>query len=138
MIPTDISKRLVKSLQSRGYCVVLATNPLFPACAVTTRLGWIGLAPHDFLLITHYSNSTYCKPNPGYYLEVFKKVGKTPNQCLMVGNNPLEDMSAGALGASTFLVTDCLENETGADITAFRQGTLAELEASLSSMSNIE
>jgi len=137
MIPTDISKRLVRSLQSRGYSIILATNPLFPACAVTTRLGWIGLEPDDFTLITHYSNSTYCKPNPGYYLEIFKKAGKAPEQCLMVGNNPVEDMSVGALGASTFLVTDCLENETGVDITAFRQGTLAELEASLASLPDI-
>ena len=137
MIPTDISKRLVRSLQSKGYDVILATNPLFPACAVTTRLSWIGLNPDDFTLITHYSNSTYCKPNPGYYREIFKKAGKMPEQCLMVGNNPVEDMSAGVLGASTFLVTDCLENETGVDITAFRRGTLAELEASLASMQDI-
>ena len=137
LIPTDVSKRLIRSLQSRGYGVVLATNPLFPACAVTTRLAWIGLAPEDFLLITHYSNSTYCKPNPGYFREILGKIGKTPEQCLMAGNNPVEDMSAEALGIAAFLVTDCLENETGADISAFRQGTLTELEASLASMPDI-
>jgi len=128
MKPTDISKRLVRSLQSRGYGVVLATNPMFPACAVATRLRWIGLVPEDFLLVTHYANSTYCKPNPGYYREILMKIGKEPEQCLMAGNNPVEDMSAGDLGFSTFLVTDCLENEAGVDISAFRQGSLAELE----------
>jgi len=126
--PNDISKRLVRALAAKGYDVVLATNPLFPACAVTTRLSWAGLEPRDFIYITHYANSTYCKPNPGYYREILAKLNKSPEQCIMVGNNPVEDMAAGALGTETFLVTDCLENEVAADITAFRRGTLAELE----------
>ena len=137
MIPNDISKRLVRALPAKGYSVVLATNPLFPACAVTTRLRWIGLEPQDFLFITNYSNSTYCKPNTGYYKEVLAKIGKSPEQCLMAGNNPVEDMIAGTLGIETFLVTDCLENEGGTDVSAFRQGTLAELEAYLMSLPDI-
>jgi hypothetical protein len=47
----------------------------------------------------------------------------------MVGNNTTEDMCIRALGVETFLVTDCLENEADMDITAFRHGTLGELEA---------
>ena len=46
----------------------------------------------------------------------------------MAGNNPVEDMCAGALGAEIYLVTDFLENETCSDITAFRQGSLEDLE----------
>ncbi|MCL2703561.1 MAG: HAD family hydrolase [Defluviitaleaceae bacterium] len=137
MIPNDVPKRLVHALAVKGYKLVLATNPLFPACAVETRLNWIGLESRDFILVTHYTNSTFCKPNPGYYREVFKKTGSVPEKCLMAGNNPVEDMSAGALGAETFLVTDCLENETNADITAFRRGTLAELEEYLVALPDI-
>jgi FMN phosphatase YigB (HAD superfamily) len=131
MTPNNISKRLVHSLKAQGYNVVLATNPLFPVCAVETRLRWVGLRLQDFLLVTNYNNSTYCKPNPEYYREIFAKINKKPEQCLMVGNNTAEDMSAGTLGAETFLVTDCLENDAGIDITAFRHGTLAELEVYL-------
>jgi len=127
----DIAKRLVRALALKGYNVVLATNPVFPVCAVTTRLEWIGLLPQDFLHITHYANSTYCKPSTGYYQEILKKISRTPDQCLMAGNSVNEDMSAGVLGIETFLVTDCLENESGADISAFRNGSLAELEAYL-------
>jgi len=58
---------------------------------------------------------------------------KEPCQCLMVGNNTNEDMDAGALGMDTFLVTDYLENETGMAVSAFRHGTLTELEAYLAS-----
>ena len=120
--------RMIQSLKLQGFTLVLATNPLFPMCAVTTRLKWTGLAPEDFCLVTNYSNSTYCKPNPNYYREIFGKIGKEPSQCMMVGNNSREDMCAGDLGAATFLVTDCLENETDTDISAFRNGTLIELE----------
>jgi len=34
-------------------------------------------------------------------------------------------------------VTDCLENETGVDVSAFRRGTLAELDAYLMSLPDI-
>jgi len=134
MTPNDISGRLVRALKARGFAIVLATNPLFPACAVETRLNWIGLAPDDFILITHYTNSTYCKPNLGYYKEIFSKINREPRQCLMVGNSPAEDMCAGTLGAETYLVTDCLENESGMDIANFRRGTLADLEVYLMSL----
>ena len=137
MEPNDISLRLVHRLASRGYAVVLATNPLFPACAVETRLGWVGLQPQDFLLVTHYNNSRFCKPNPEYYREILLKIGKKPEQCIMAGNNADEDMVAGVLGIETFLVTDYLENESGADISAFRNGSLAELETYLMSLPDL-
>jgi len=137
IIPQDISKRLVRSMAAKGYKLVLATNPLFPAYGVETRLKWIGLDPQDFALVTHYANSTYCKPNPGYYREIFAKINRAPEQCLMAGNNPIDDMCAGALGAETFLVTDCLENETAVDISSFRHGTLKDLEEYMMSMPDI-
>ena len=134
MKPGDISTRLVREMAARGYCIILATNPLFPPCAVDSRLDWIGLERQDFKLITHYENSTFCKPNLDYYREVFSKIDKTPQQCIMVGNNPAEDMCVVELGSETFLVTDYMENETGMDITVFRHGTIAELEAYLMSL----
>jgi len=137
MDPTDIPKRLIPALASKGYSVVLATNPLFPACAVETRLRWAGLKAQDFQLITHYENSSYCKPNPGYFQEIFVKINKEPDQCLMAGNNPVEDMCVGELGSETFLVTDCLESVDGVDISTFQRGTLTELETYLMSMPDI-
>jgi len=127
----DIPARLVRTMASRGYLVVLATNPLFPPCAVDSRLGWIGLDRDDFKLITHYENSTFCKPNPEYYREVLSKIGKAPEQCIMVGNNPAEDMCVSALGMEVFLVTDFMENDTEVDISVFRHGSIEELETFL-------
>ena len=64
------------------------------------------LLPEDFSLVTTYDNSTFCKPCPGYYREILKKLGKQAEQCRMVGNNPLDDMSAQALGLDVYFVTD--------------------------------
>ena len=136
--PNDIPKRLVRLMQDKGYYIVLATNPLFPPCAVDSRLDWIGLNRDDFKLITHYENSSFCKPNPAYYHEVLKKIGKSPEQCLMVGNNPAEDMCVSALGMEVFLITDFMENETGLDITEFRHGSIEDLEEFLMAFPMIE
>ena len=141
---SDIPKRIVRTMVQRGYFVVLATNPLFPPCAVDSRLGWIGMNRDDFRFITHYENSTYCKPNPDYYNEVLTKIEQMrqneqspgifrhlrnlKEQCLMVGNHPAEDMCAVKLGMEVFLVTDFMENETNIDISQFRHGTIGDLE----------
>jgi len=131
---SEIPKKLVRDMAARGYLIILATNPLFPPCAVDSRLDWIGLSKNDFELITHYENSSYCKPNPEYFREILSKIGKSPEQCLMVGNNPAEDMVAAELGMDVFLVTDYMENETGIDITSFRNGTIEDMEAYLKSL----
>jgi len=137
VVHSDIPKNVVRMMADRGYCVVLATNPLFPACAVDSRLDWIGLSRDNFELITHYNNSRFCKPNPEYYREVLSKIGKTPQQCIMVGNNPAEDMCASELGMEVFLVTDFMENETDIDISKYRHGTIEDLEKFLMSMPHI-
>ena len=80
----------VRGLKAQGYDVVLATNPIFPLVGVRTRLSWVGLAPEDFSLVTTYENSRFCKPNPAYFQEIVEKLGKAPQECLMVGNDGVE------------------------------------------------
>jgi len=120
----NISKKIVHELKQKGYEIVLATNPLFPQCAVETRLSWIGLNLDDFKLVTHYANSSFCKPNLGYYKEVLSKIGKKAEQCLMVGNNPAEDMCASQLGMDVYFVNEYVEGGDGVDTSTLQQGTL--------------
>ncbi|MDR0249482.1 MAG: HAD family hydrolase [Oscillospiraceae bacterium] len=131
--PSELPRRMVRQLAAKGFRVILATNPFFPLCGVATRLNWLGLTPDDFALVTSYSNSTYCKPNLGYYREVFTKLGLSPSQCLMAGNNAAEDMCVSELGAATYLVTDCLEGSDSPYVPD-RSGTLADLERYLSAL----
>ena len=105
----------------------LATNPLFPATATEQRIGWAGLSPNDFELYTTYENSNYCKPNLDYYRAVMNKLSVTPEECLMVGNDVGEDMIATDLGASVFLLTDCLINKENVDISVYPNGNFDAL-----------
>ena len=117
----------VKSLKEAGYRLVLATNPIFPAVATESRIRWAGLDPADFELYTTYENSSYCKPNPLYYREILDKLSLKAEECLMAGNDVEEDMVAGELGMSVFLLTDCLLNKHNKDISVFPHGSFAEL-----------
>ena len=117
----------VRALKDRGLRVVLATNPLFPAIATHSRLRWAGLEPSDFELITTYEDSRHCKPNPAYYRDVLDTLGLKPEECVMVGNDVGEDMIAEQLGMQVFLLTDCLINRDGTDISRYPHGSFPEL-----------
>ena len=122
------ANRLVKDLKAAGYRVVLATNPLFPSIATESRIRWAGLDLSDFALVTTYEKAGYCKPNPAYYQEILGKIGATPEECIMVGNDVKEDMvAASKLGMRTFLLTDCLLNKEELDTSSYPQGSFDEL-----------
>ena len=53
--------------------------------------------------------------------------GLTPEDCLMVGNDAQEDMIAETTGMKVFLLTDCLINRDGADISVWPNGGFDEL-----------
>ena len=117
----------VREIRAMGYRVILATNPLFPAIATQSRIRWAGLEPEDFELITTYENARFCKPNPEYYREILGKLNLDASDCLMVGNDVTEDMIAEKLGMRVFLLTDCLINRSGADISRYQRGSFPEL-----------
>ena len=117
----------VRKIKTAGYRVALATNPLFPSFATESRIRWAGLQPEDFELYTTYENSRFCKPNPAYYQAVVDALGVKPNECLMVGNDASDDVAAEELGMRVFLLTDCLINQKGADLSGYPQGGFADL-----------
>ena len=117
----------VAELKDRGLRLVLATNPLFPAIATQSRAKWAGLEPNDFEIVTTYENSCRCKPNPDYYRELLGKLGLKAEECLMVGNDADEDMVAEEVGMQVFLLTPCLINRHGKDISQWPNGSFGEL-----------
>lgn len=122
---------LICSLREKGYGLVLATNPIFPAVAVETRLRWVGLSAADFDWVTTYENSRHSKPNPDYYRDILEHIHRRGEECLMIGNSPLDDMAALQAGLSVYLVTDYLENPGGLPVEDYPRGSFRELEASL-------
>lgn len=117
----------VTALKKMGYSLVLATNPIFPAIATESRMRWAGLEKEDFLLYTTYENSRHCKPNPEYYRDILSSLNISAAECLMVGNDALEDTAAEKVGIKVFLLTDCLINKHGLDISGYPQGSFDAL-----------
>lgn len=125
---------IVNMCKELGLRTVLATSPLFPAVATRSRISWAGLNVEDFELVTTYENSTTCKPNPAYYLEVCSRCGMEPSECLMIGNDATEDMIAETVGMKVFLHTDCLLNKNDVDTDRFPQGDFDTLREYIKSL----
>ncbi len=118
---------LVDALKAKGCKVVLATNPVFPLIAQANRLAWSGTVAEKFDYITDYQSCRYCKPRPEYYLDICKRIGVEPQECLMVGNDASDDMKgASEAGMDCYLATDCLI-ETDEYIWQGERGTFAQL-----------
>ena len=124
--PTPQAAELVQFCKDRGLAMVIATNPVFPEVAQQKRIAWAGLNPEDFMYITTYENSHYCKPNPAYFQEILDRTGLTAQQVVMIGNDALEDTAAGKLGIPVFLLTDYLWNEHHVSIDKYPQWSFEE------------
>ncbi len=120
---------MINRLKNAGFELILSSNPVFPLSAMKTRLKWVNLDESDFLLVTNYDNSTFCKPNPKYFAEILEKAGKKPDECVVVGNSVKEDiLPAKSLGLETFWVTDYPENPDNTDVSSFDKGSMASAE----------
>lgn len=94
----------VQTALDLGLKVAIATNPIFPLSAVKTRMRWAGidgLAVHE---ITSYETMEATKPHPAYYFQTAARLGVSPHECLMVGDDRILDMSAADTGMRTYYV----------------------------------
>jgi HAD superfamily hydrolase (TIGR01549 family) len=94
----------VLAARKAGMTTVLATNPIFPLAAIRERMRWAELQESWFEFVTSYETSTSCKPAHGYYREIAQRLSIAPEQCLMVGDDPVLDMAAADIGMKTFFV----------------------------------
>ena len=114
-------------VRKKGLRPILATNPLFPMVATHARIRLGGMSPDDFEYITAYENSSFCKPNPAYFTELLSKLGISAEECVMIGNDTRDDFSAHALGIPVFVLTECLINTQGVDLSDYPHGTFDDL-----------
>ncbi len=98
-----ISQELL-CLASNHFMLVAATNPLFPSVANEIRLKMGGLDMISWLEVTSAEDYHFTKPYIEFYEELLNKINKDPSECIMVGDDPINDMVAGKLGIKTFLV----------------------------------
>jgi FMN phosphatase YigB (HAD superfamily) len=104
-LPNNLHETMAEIFRT-GLKRVLASNPIFPLSVQMKRLDWAGLAHFPFDLVTHIENMSFCKPRIEYYLEICRKIDEPPEACLMVGNDPVNDMVAGKAGLKTYLTDD--------------------------------
>ena len=120
-----IARSVVQTALEKGYEIVLATNPLFPRVAIEERMRWIEVDDLPWRLVTVYEDMHACKPQPAYYQEVLARIGRRPEECLMVGNDVQEDGAAALVGIDVYFVTDFLINREGRPLPPERSGSLA-------------
>ncbi len=91
---TGAAEALAAAVAS-GLRVVIATNPIYPRDAITTRMQWGGLpVPQELAFITDADTMHFAKPDPAYYIEIVARLGIEPDEALMIGDNPLNDVAA--------------------------------------------
>jgi FMN phosphatase YigB (HAD superfamily) len=103
--PDNLHETFHKIVRS-GLKLVLASNPIFPLNVQMKRLSWAGLEHFHFDLVTHIENMSFCKPRIEYYQQICRKINDPPQACLMVGNDPINDMIAARAGLKTYLTDD--------------------------------
>jgi FMN phosphatase YigB (HAD superfamily) len=113
--------RSVVYLRKRGHRVLLTTNPVFPQLATYKRMAWAGFPPDAFEYVSTLENCGFCKPHVEYWHHVAAVMKVDPAQAIAVGNDCIEDVSAGLAGIETYLVTDYVVGDaasSGADHTS--------------------
>jgi HAD superfamily hydrolase (TIGR01662 family) len=103
--PRPGARETVEAMLDAGMQVVVATNPIFPQTAVEQRLEWAGVAGLPFSLVTHSENMHAAKPSLQYYQEILRRIECTAAECLMVGDDFINDIQPTArLGIRTYWV----------------------------------
>lgn len=123
----SIAEEALAVVAAHGGIPVLVTNPIHPASCINARLGWIGIAPERFQLVTSYERFHFTKPDPRFYLEVLELLQAKPTECLMIGNDTDEDIEAAMrAGIETYLVTDFVMDRRDS-IEQYRHGSSREM-----------
>lgn len=102
--PRQGAAQAVQAARDAGMKVAIATNPIFPAAAIRERLRWAGFSPEDFAVVTSYEYMRATKPHAAYFRQIAEELGVEPSACMMVGDDPVLDLSAADVGMKTFYV----------------------------------
>jgi FMN phosphatase YigB (HAD superfamily) len=102
------ARRMIDLIHLSKKHVTLATNAVFGRKEIELRLKASHLFLHDFDLVTSWDVMNTSKPQPNFFNETLKKIGATPENTVMIGNDPYYDLPAHELGIQTLLVGDRL------------------------------
>ncbi len=129
-------KEMMEELRRYNQRIVIATQPIFPIEPIQYRLNWAGVGDFPYELVTSCEHMHYCKPSTEYYAEIADRIGVSPANCLMVGNDTEGDLSAGALGMKTFLLEERLIDRGKSPYRSDWRGRLPDLYSFMSEVLN--
>lgn len=92
--PVRDAQTLIDCLIDQQIAVVIATNPVYPPAAIQQRIAWGALDVRRAALITDASVMHFAKPDPAYYAEIIARLGVEPDEALVIGDHPTNDIAA--------------------------------------------
>lgn len=98
------ARKLIDLLHQSNRHITLATNAVFGRREIELRLKASDLFLHDFDLVTSWDVMKVTKPHADFFSETLKKIGASPENTVMIGNDPYYDLPAHKLGIQTLLV----------------------------------
>jgi HAD superfamily hydrolase (TIGR01549 family) len=107
----DHTRDVFRIIGRKGLKIVIATNPIFPQIAQMKKLEWAGLGDIHAALVTNIDNMSFCKPQLGYFRQICQEIDEKPGDCLMVGDDPANDMVAAKIGMKTYQTIDSLDHQ---------------------------
>ncbi len=126
--PKPGARQAVEAALGRGLKIAVATTPIYGREVIGERLRWADVddLPWDVVADDSFEAT---KPAPTYFEEVARRLQVSPAQCLMVGDDPWNDLPARKVGMQTFYVG---ERQPGFDVGP--RGTLDDLRERLAVM----
>lgn len=102
--PVPAAGAMVAQLDGAGIAQVVATNPLWPASTVSSRLAWGGFDPALFAYVSSGETMHSCKPRSEFYRELLERSDSRARDCVMIGNDVANDSPATQLGIPVFIL----------------------------------
>jgi len=133
------ARPLIEWAFERDLQVAIATNPLFPRTAIEQRLAWAGVpaTEFDYALVTSYENMHATKAHPAYYREILARLGRQPEECLMVGDHWERDIGpAASVGIPVYWIARPDDEPPTDDVALVGRGTLGDLWERLKTMTS--
>ncbi len=122
--PLPHGRETVREARRRGLGVAIATNPIYPRAVIHERMRWAGIEPEDVDFVACMEDCTDTKPHAGYFEELAHRLGLGLEACLMVGDDPDQDVPDGPSHLRVHLVAAEAPAEQSGPV---RHGPLADL-----------
>ena len=96
------ARKFLESAKKAGFALTIATQPVFPEIAIRQRLRWAGLDHIEFDLVTDINFMKSCKPYPSYFKQILRILNVDSTDCLMIGDDPVNDMASSEVGIDNY------------------------------------